>query len=83
MSVELLGKYELPTIDLPPPFEVSWSGGRLRLEGTALTIRHGLREVNLQEDRITVKAYGKLFVIEGGAVTAYDEPQGENDDIEF
>jgi len=84
MPVELLGKYELPAIDLPPPFEVSWSGGKLQLQGGTLNVRQGLREVHLTEDRIIVRAFGKLFVIERGAVTAYDEPrESENDDIEF
>ena len=82
---EFLDKYELPEIDPPPPpFEVSWSGGRLQLEGETLSVRQGLREVRLTGDRITVRAFGKLFVIEGGAVTAYDEPkESEDDDIEF
>ena len=81
---ELLSKYELPEIDPPPPpFEVSWSGGKLQLEGETLSVRQSFREVHLTGDRITIRAFGKLFVIEGGAVTAYDEPKESEDDIEF
>jgi len=81
----VLGSFELPSLGDPvPSFVVSWKEGSLEIKEEKIQVRRGFTVVNIKEDQIVIKAFGKIHTInKEGVITCNELAEEEVKDIEF